>query len=229
MTGNRMSFLAALIKRFLEKLPTRLTEKIYAYSIYPTYFSDFSKIQVFESREFLWALASEEIDADHKVLFLEFGVWEGYSIRCFANLFAHPESRFIGFDSFEGLPEEWAAKPKEHFSTGGQIPAVDDDRVSFVKGWFSETVQQHLDEIDFGQFDDVFVHFDADLYGSTLLCLFAVFRKAGRIRCIFDEFVWEEMLALHSFAKAVDLDVEILGYCKNKRYPDQVYCKITKK
>lgn len=41
---------------------------------------------------------------DRPILFLEFGVYEGNSIRRWAGLTTHPESRFVRFDSFEGLP-----------------------------------------------------------------------------------------------------------------------------
>ena len=73
--------------------------------------------------------------------YLEFGVFQGESIRYWANLNKNDESRFFGFDSFDGLPENWQPeKRKGHFSVGGTIPKLDDGRVKFIKSWFEDTI-----------------------------------------------------------------------------------------
>src|ERR1700677_4417473 len=65
--------------------------------------------------------------------YLEFGVYKGYSLRVWANLNRNSASRLFGFDSFEGLPEDWvASKPKGTFTTGGKAPDIGDRRVDFV-------------------------------------------------------------------------------------------------
>jgi len=77
--------------------------------------------------------------------YLEFGVWKGDSIRSWSGLNAHPESRFVGFDTFEGLPEDWGSDhPKGTFTTQGQTPSIDDTRVSFIKGLFQQTLKPFL-------------------------------------------------------------------------------------
>src|SRR5450759_5205658 len=45
--------------------------------------------------------------ADSEVLYLEFGVFEGESMRYWANRLNNPKANLHGFDSFEGLPETW--------------------------------------------------------------------------------------------------------------------------
>src|SRR5258706_8876352 len=58
-------------------------------------------------------------------LILEFGVWRGHSSRFFAERLSGDE-RLYGFDSFEGLQEDWAGndRPKGYFSLGGRLPKV---------------------------------------------------------------------------------------------------------
>jgi len=120
--------------------------------------------------------------------YLEFGVYKGDSIREWIGLNTHGESRFFGFDSFEGLPEYWRpGQNRGHFDVQGKIPQVDDSRVTFVKGWFDSTIPTFA-----GQFcsrNRLILHLDADLYGSTMLALvhFTPFMSKGTL-LIFDEF-----------------------------------------
>jgi hypothetical protein len=83
--------------------------------------------------------------------------------------YRHPESRFYGFDSFEGLPEDWGNKAKGTFSRQGEPPRLDDERVRFVVGWFHETLPGFVAEGS--DYEAVLVHLDADLYSSTLFAL----------------------------------------------------------
>ena len=72
--------------------------------------------------------------------YLEFGVYEGDSIRMWIELNKNPASRFVGFDSFEGLPEAWdTAMGAGSFDLGGQV------RRSMIRGfpsgdWFNDTI-----------------------------------------------------------------------------------------
>src|SRR5437870_1966975 len=87
----------------------------------------------------LFALALTRVTG-RRPLYLEFGVFEGNSMRWWAAELTNPAARFVGFDSFEGLPEDWRpSTPRGWFKTTGP-PAIDDARVSFVTGWFDETL-----------------------------------------------------------------------------------------
>jgi hypothetical protein len=102
--------------------------------------------------------------------FLEFGVYAGHSIKFWSQMNSDPESRFIGFDSFEGLPEDWLGKyTKGAFDVGGAVPRIDDGRVKFIKGWFQNTLPGFLKE--FTPRSRLVVHSDSDLYSSTLFTL----------------------------------------------------------
>src|SRR5256712_13477259 len=54
------------------------------------------------SRHHLFNLMAAEL-GDRKVLYLEYGVWKGESIRYWAGLLKNPGSMLHGFDSFEGF------------------------------------------------------------------------------------------------------------------------------
>lgn len=120
-----------------------------------------------QRKEQLFDLIAQHV-GNKRVLYLEFGVWQGDTVRYWSNLLSNPESRLHGFDSFEGLPEDWGLKwPKGMFSTGGNIPQIDDLRVTFFKGWFEDT----LADYELPPHDVLVVNFDADLYSSTLYAL----------------------------------------------------------
>ena len=121
------------------------------------------------------------------VLYLEFGVWTGASLRWWSEHLVAADARFVGFDSFEGLPQDWQAdKMKGHFDVGGALPKVDDPRVGFVKGWFDQTLPPFL--MGFTPQEQLWIHIDADLYGSALCVLTYLNRhiRPGTV-VVFDE------------------------------------------
>ena len=101
-----------------------------------------------------------------QVLYLEFGVHKGESIKYWAKLL-NDSSMLIGFDSFEGLPESWGTDSnykKGALSTGGKIPVINDKRIKFFKGWFNEVLPKYT--LPNG-YDVLVIYLDADLYSST--------------------------------------------------------------
>lgn len=119
-----------------------------------------------------------------KGLILEFGVAEGVSIRSMAEAVAGPVH---GFDSFEGLPEDWPGRhePQGAYSTAGRLPKVPGN-VVLHKGWFDQTLPAFL-QAQAGVAS--FVHVDCDLYSSTktVLTLLADRLVPGTV-LLFDEY-----------------------------------------
>jgi predicted O-methyltransferase YrrM len=92
-------------------------------------------------------------------LILEFGVASGRTITHLAKL---THSMVYGFDSFEGLPEDW----RSGFAKGafaGDLPQVPKN-VTLVKGWFDATLPDFLSSKP-GPI--ALLHVDCDLYSST--------------------------------------------------------------
>lgn len=188
----------------------RVVEKFLAHSIQRHEFRSLDDLTPFPEREKMWEHISEWIPLESNVLFLEFGVWGGYSIRHFAGQYRSDAARFVGFDSFEGLPDDWEDKKRGHFSTSGGVPQLDDGRVNFVKGWFQNSVEEWLRGFN----EDppvVLVHFDADLYSSTLYLLNALSARFKEYYFIFDEFPGDETRALYNFSQATGSQATFLA------------------
>jgi len=141
-------------------------------------------------REDLFKYVSDSLPSgpNTAIDYLEFGVFEGISLRYWCTLNQNADSRFYGFDSFEGLPEDWhPGKRKGAFSTGGEPPSIEDRRVVFVVGWFQDLLPGFLrSHVPRSQ---LVVHLDCDLYSSTLYCLTMLnpVLSAGTL-IIFDDF-----------------------------------------
>lgn len=123
----------------------------------------------FSTREDVFAAVARRVH-ERRVLYLEFGVFEGSSTRYWSTALKHPESCLHGFDSFEGLPEDFDADGGYHkgrFSTDGVIPVINDHRVKFFKGWFDETLPNYT----VPDHEVLVIVLDADLYSSTILAL----------------------------------------------------------
>lgn len=120
-------------------------------------------------------------------LILEFGVYKGSTIKILSKLL--PNKTIYGFDSFEGLPEDWYGKyEKGIFNLNGKSPKVPKN-VKLIKGKFEETIESFLDK---HSEKVAFVNFDADLYTSTSYVLETLL-LFGRIDSgtvlYFDEFI----------------------------------------
>jgi len=121
--------------------------------------------------------------------FMEFGVSEGVSLNLLAR--DRKDITFHGFDSFEGLPEDWILDgwglKKGHFKT--KIPKVENN-VKLHVGLFQDTLPKwkktHPNKV-------AFLHIDSDLYSS---CKYVLNELNDRITkgtiIVFDELMaWQ--------------------------------------
>ena len=135
---------------------------------------DFEPLTEVRSRADVFTHIANEV-RDRDVLYLEFGVHRGASMRQWSHLLRNPNSKLHGFDSFLGLPHDWSLEghPRGYFSTGGNLPKIDDPRVRFFAGWFDETLPAYL----WPSYEVLIVMLDADLYSSTAAVLAHVQEK----------------------------------------------------
>jgi len=107
-------------------------------------------------------------------LFAEFGVWKGVGVNLFAKVLGQ-ENVIWGFDSFEGLEEDWTGHAKGgqagRFSLNGVLPQVEPN-VRLVKGWVQDTVPEWL--VEHPAQNIVFAHLDLDTYTPTRFVLEAL-------------------------------------------------------
>jgi tetratricopeptide (TPR) repeat protein len=141
--------------------------------------------------------------------FYEFGVWRGVVFKHLINTF----KKGYGFDTFEGLPEDWHNEKKGSYTSDGSIPIVDGGE--FIVGNFEDTLP---DFFSVPRPTASLINFDSDLYSSTICAL--VHSNSvidAKTVLIFDEFLmnpnWEddESKALEEFCSENSFSYEVLA------------------
>jgi tetratricopeptide (TPR) repeat protein len=141
--------------------------------------------------------------------FYEYGVWRGEAFRYLIKTF----KKGYGFDTFEGLPEDWHTEKAGSYSSDGKMPEIDGGE--FVVGKFEDTlpeffsVQRPMASV---------INFDADLYSSTICALnYSKSVIDTNTILVFDEFIinkyWEEdeYKALEKFCSENKFNYEVLA------------------
>jgi hypothetical protein len=178
--------------------------------------NDFWSKWDYDKRYTMYKSIVEKEELSGPINYLEFGVASGKSFDWFMSQNSHSDSRFYGFDTFDGLPEDWGPFKKGTFSTNNEIPLIKDFRGKFLKGLFQQTVPSFLSELDNSRKNVLMM--DADLWSSTLFVLtsFARFLKKGDI-IFFDEFVvpTHEFKAFLDFTQSYYINLELLAAANN--------------
>src|SRR5579872_5329821 len=147
-----------------------------------------------------------------RVNYLEFGVYRGDSLLVWLDGISNPASRFVGFDTFTGLPERWRpTEPAGHFNANGAIPDIKDPRCSFEVGLFQDTLPAFVARTDLS--GRLVINLDADMFTSTLFVLTTVapHLKSGDL-IFFDEFSCplDEFRAFEEFVRSFRVKYEVL-------------------
>jgi hypothetical protein len=178
------------------------------------------------------AHAIKQVNVDG--LWLEFGVSTGESIKVIT---AETQAMVFGFDTFEGLPEDWVLRNNcseglpedwvlgDNFKTWTRgsfrgEPNFTRNNMTLVKGQFADTLPLFLDNHP-GPI--AFAHIDCDLYSSTRSVLRGLKDRlvAGTV-IVFDElfnypnYAEHEMRAWLELVSAIDVEYVYIGHVPSR-------------
>ncbi len=137
-----------------------------SYNHFKKYFKDAILLKnAKEIRKYAIKKAMEN-DKNLENFYLEFGVFKGKTISFFHEII---KKNIFGFDSFEGLREDWKGHnlEKGYGDQKGMVPKLHKDIV-LIKGWVQDTVPKFLKE---KKPKINFVHIDLDTYESSKFVL----------------------------------------------------------
>ena len=157
-----------------------------------------------------WAFFDHMIDLSKKDRpFYEFGVWRGEAFKYLIKSF----KKGYGFDTFEGLPEDWHNEKAGTYSSDGNIPKIKGGE--FIVGKFQDTLPDFFAK---ERPKASIINFDADLHSSTICALNHAKPVIDKYTIlIFDEFImnenWEEdeYKALEEFCANNNYTYEVLA------------------
>lgn len=147
-------------------------------------------------------------------LVLEFGVATGRTLNHFARVLS--DTVIHGFDSFEGLPEDWTSRMGKGFFKRDKLPKVRDNCELWV-GWFDNTLVEFQSKF-YGRKPIALLHVDSDLYSSAKTVLTALKDQIvpGTV-IIFDEYInypgWQldEFKAWKEHCEQFDVKYDYIG------------------
>lgn len=182
-------------------------------------FNDFySFTRCYTKRERLYQFIIEHFGLNQEPIdYIEFGVHEGNSLKWWANHLPHSDNHFYGFDTFEGLPEDWGLffKKGDMFA---KMPVITDKRIICIKGLFQNTLYSFLTDNCPLKDKRKVIHLDADLFSSTMYVLTTLYPhlKKGDI-ILFDEFNVpnHEFMAYNIFIKSCPIKMQLVGAVNN--------------
>jgi O-methyltransferase len=195
---------------YLTKLSLWASKQKTSYNDFPSKWDYTKRFQLYK-----WVIEKEALTND-AISYLEFGVAGGHSFRWFMEQNKNAASRFYGFDTFTGLPEDWGPYKKGFFDNGSKPPAINDERGKFFQGLFQQTLPGFVQTFKSDKRNIIMM--DADLYSSTLYTLttLAPFLKKDDI-IFFDEFVvpTHEFKAFLDFTESYYVNLQLIGAANN--------------
>ena len=193
--------LKIILKYVLSYVPLNLLKKLESNSLIFNHYKRILSIKTYDNRDAYLNKVSEILNKLDNLIIMEFGVYEGESLKIFSKNISDPNACFYGFDSFTGLPEKWLNLDKGYFSTNGCTPNIDDPRIFYQIGLFDQTLPRFLEELkENSRLDsNFFIHFDADLFSSTLDVLNQLNNYIPEYYFSFDEFPSDEVRALYTY------------------------------
>ena len=177
--------------------------------------NNFKTTIVCKDQNEVFNFAASNIDFDG--LNAEFGVKDGKTIKILCQKNNLKNKIIYGFDSFEGLPDDWHGTrvKKGRLTRKGEIPKLPKNVVA-IKGLFADTLPDFLsDKKD----KFAFIHIDCDIYKSTkdIFDNIGDFVTKGTV-IVFDEYFnypnsqEHEFKAFSEFIKAKKFKYKYLAY-----------------
>ena len=164
-------------------------------------------------------------------LWLEFGIASGETTRKYVSMMPNECKPLYGFDSFEGIPEDWASHKKGSFSSHGIVPFI--DGAEMIVGLFDGTLPKFISNTE-KNISVLIV--DCDLYSSTKTIFdnckekiipgtVIIFDELHNGDGIYPEWTEHEYKAFMEFVKENNIEFEWLAYVENG---EQAACIIKK-
>lgn len=133
-----------------------------------------------------------KLNASKDNLFLEFGVWKGKSLKLISKMIGD-NSLCFGFDSFEGLQEDWVgtSMPKGFFNVNKNIPKISNPNCKFYVGFFDKTLPEFVAYLESNRHKQIqYIHIDSDTYPAANLILSTLSKYISTNTIItFDEYL----------------------------------------
>lgn len=179
--------------------------------------SEFADVRQFETHEELVLECIKRANPNLKD-WIELGVATGNSIRLFSSIAKKLDldPKISGFDSFEGMPEDWHGRVKKG-DLNHPMPNFKNKNIRLYKGWFETSLPKFVDNELNEQIG--FLHVDSDLYSSAKTAFenFKGYIRSGTV-ILFDEY-WNyaeysehEFKAFREFIQENNLEFEYIGY-----------------
>ncbi len=171
----------------------------------------------YNRRENLYeALISQQGVDTLPIDYFAFGVCGGYSFKWWLAHNSNADSRFYGFDTFEGLPEDFGPFAKGTMAAALESLNITDARASFYKGLFQDTLNPFLEQYKNGR--RKLIHLDADIFSATLFSLSQLYKylNEGDI-ILFDELAvpTNEFMAFKIFSESFYINYEVIAAANN--------------